>query len=391
MKKIIGFLIAGMMLLSSSVLFAKEKTPVKNVKIGVLVADTTGSEALAFRDYYERYIAKVYKGTKFIYSERLEDASAEKTALENMIAQGCKAVISFSSADRPAQIEICEAAKVYYAVATGVLNEKEYEKYKSYKYYVGSIGPSLKTEFDVGYALAKHYIDQGYTKYLVYGGGYSLFVDMHVERTRGMIQAFVDSDPDTSFEGELFGGTFDLKGFKSKKYQLDYMDGFPGMPDSFFTTMADKVSKNPEVLLAVGVGFDFFAATIGAKKIKLASVDAYTDSYREAFATKQLDFIAGKFASSIGPIFIATMNAIDGHPLRNEEGNAFTIDQGYWYAADAKQFNTYYNAANSLKDPAYNKAILDKYLVSNNPSLTYKEFEDFVSAYSYEDIISLKK
>ena len=102
-----------------------------NVKIGVLVSDATSSEALAFRSYYTEYIAKAYD-VEFIYSDELTDAAGEKSAIDNFIVNNCKAVISFSSFDRPAQIDQCDAAGIYYAVATGTLTDEQYEDYKDY-------------------------------------------------------------------------------------------------------------------------------------------------------------------------------------------------------------------------------------------------------------------
>ena len=96
------------------------------VKIGVLVSDATSSEALAFRAYYTEYIAKAYN-VEFIYSDELSDAAGEKSAIDNFIVNNCKAVISFSSFDRPAQIDQCEAAGIYYAVATGTLTDEQYD------------------------------------------------------------------------------------------------------------------------------------------------------------------------------------------------------------------------------------------------------------------------
>ena len=55
-----------------------------SVKIGVLVADATGAEALAFRAYYEKYIAGAYD-VEFIYSEELNTADGEKNAIDNFI------------------------------------------------------------------------------------------------------------------------------------------------------------------------------------------------------------------------------------------------------------------------------------------------------------------
>jgi len=80
------------------------------IKIGVLVADVSGEEALGFRAYYEDYIAANYN-VEFNYTEQLTDAASEKSAIEKFAAQGCQAIISFSSSDRAMQIETCEANK----------------------------------------------------------------------------------------------------------------------------------------------------------------------------------------------------------------------------------------------------------------------------------------
>ena len=162
-----------------------------STKIGVLVADATGAEALAFRAYYEQYISKAYD-VEFIYSEELNTADGEKNAIDNFIVNNCKAIISFSSVDRPAQIEQCDAAGIYYAVATGTLTNEEYEEFKDYEYYVGAIGPSLNTEFQVGYDMAAYYIDQGMTRFGIFGGAVPYRTDMHIYRAAGMLTAMVE-------------------------------------------------------------------------------------------------------------------------------------------------------------------------------------------------------
>ena len=93
----------------------EEKKPTGDVKIGVLVQDVSGEEALGFRSYYENYIADQY-GVTFTYTDELKDAASEKSAIEKFASQGYQAVISFSSNDRALQIETCEENKIYYAV-----------------------------------------------------------------------------------------------------------------------------------------------------------------------------------------------------------------------------------------------------------------------------------
>lgn len=105
---------------------SKEETPEldmsETVKMGILVSDATSAEALAFRTYYTEYIQKQYN-VELIYSDELKDAAGETSAIDTFITNNCKAIISFSSFDRAAQIEQCEAAGVYYAVATGTLTD----------------------------------------------------------------------------------------------------------------------------------------------------------------------------------------------------------------------------------------------------------------------------
>ena len=164
----------------------------QTVKMGVLVSDATSAEALAFRSYYENYIQENYN-VEFVYSDELADSAGEKSAIDTMITNNCKAIISFSSFDRASQLEQCESAGIYYAVATGTLTDDEYETYKEYEYYVGAIGPSLETEYEAGYAMASYYIESGCTNFAIYGGAVPYYTDMHIYRVAGMIGAMVEA------------------------------------------------------------------------------------------------------------------------------------------------------------------------------------------------------
>ena len=48
-----------------------------------------------------------------------------------------------------------------------------------------------------------------------------------------------------------------------------------------------------------------------------------------------------------------------GVEIRDAEGNALALSQGYWVATSAEQFNEYYSVDSSKEDPAYTKAMLD--------------------------------
>ena len=162
---------------------AADEPALAPIKVGVLVADVSGEEALAFRAYYEEYLAPHYNVT-LTYTEQLADAAGEKAAIEQFAAQGYNAIISLSSSDRATQIETCAEYGLYYAIASG-MDEALYETYKENEYFVGQIGPSMTTEFEAGVAMGEYYKAQGVKKIGLYGA----FCPnpMHVYRLAGTL------------------------------------------------------------------------------------------------------------------------------------------------------------------------------------------------------------
>ncbi|MBR1757572.1 MAG: sugar ABC transporter substrate-binding protein [Lachnospiraceae bacterium] len=365
----------------------------QNVKIGVLVSDVTSAEALAFRAYYEEYIQEQYNVT-FMYSDELADAAAEASAIDNFIANNCKAIISFASADRPAQIEQCEQNGVYYAVATGTLTEEQYEQYKGYEHYVGAIGPDLYTEYMAGYNMAKYYLDQGYTKFGMFGGATPYYTEMHIYRAAGMLVAMCEAGNGTymgandmgSMIGAIYGAGCQLEPAVIGDVELvGYVAGYD-FDDAWFGKLA-AVANDPsvEVLLAVGSGQTAFAGFKQANQ-KLGDIDCYTADSVALMESGTLDYLAGKFSASIGPVFIAVLSAVQGHPIRTEEGNAFAISQGYWVATSAEQAKEYFEVDSSKTEPAYTRAMLDTLY-----GASYSDLEAFVQKYSFEEIKELAK
>lgn len=363
----------------------------KVVKMGILVSDTTTAEALAFRSYYEEYIQNQYN-VEFMYSDELKDAAGEASAIDNFIANNCKAVISFSSFDRPAQLTQCADAGVYYAVATGTLTEEQYEAVKNNEYYVGAIGPDLMTEYQTGYDMAKYFLDNGKTKFAIFGGAIPYYTDMHIYRAAGMLTAMCENGggdyKGASDMGAIIGQIYADGGIETATIGNVELVGYVGgydMDDAWFGKCAEMAQlPGLEVILAVGNGSDFFAAAKG-EGVEIASVDAYADSYKEAMEAGNLNYLAGKFSASIGPIFMATYSAVQGSPIRDSEGNALALSQGYWVATNADEFNEYYSVDSSKEEPAYTKAMLDTLYGAD-----YEKFVEFVSAYSFADIQGMK-
>lgn len=365
----------------------EEKDPTaETVKIGVLVSDVTSAEALSFRSYYENYIQKVYN-VEFMYSDELKDAAAEQSAIDNFIANNCKAIISFSSADRPAQIEKCEAEGIYYAVATGTLTADQYEQYKGYEHYVGAIGPDLMTEYQAGYDMAKNFLDKGYTKFGMFTGASVYFTEMHIYRAAGMLAAMCDAGNGNykgatgmDIVGVIFGDGGNVETGAIGSVQLNGVVSGYDFDDAWFGKLA-AVANDPEVeaLLAVGSGQTAFAGFKPEGKV-LGDIDCYTADSVGLMESGVLNYLAGKFSASIGPIFAATLSAVYGQPIR-DNGNALALSQGYWVTDDAATAKKYFDVDSSTTAPAYTKEMLDTLI-----GASYEDFAKFVAAYSFDEI-----
>ena len=364
-KKLVSMLIVGTMAVSMLAgCGAKKETgsdkseKKESAKIGVLVADVSGEEAQGFRSYYENYIADNYD-VEFSYTDALESAEDEKAAIEKFASQGCQAIISFSSSDRAQQIETCEKYGVYYAVASGVLDDQQYETYKTYEHFVGQVGPSNETEFEAGKDMGAYYKEAGVSKVALYGA----FVPnpMHVYRVAGVLAGLGctyggASDMD-AIVGQIFQDqTVDLSKVAGDVEVVAYLQGYG---DTTTDELNAAIQKTPDAFISVGMATTFFAQSLNEAGISFSDIDSFT-------ATKEgkLTYLSGKYSSSIGPVFALVMNAIDGNVIRDEDGNAPSISQKYLVATDVETFDKYYVSDNG-DSPIYDKETLDNIIGEN--------------------------
>lgn len=369
-KKLVSMLIVGTMAVSMLAgCGAKKETgsdkseKKESAKIGVLVADVSGEEAQGFRSYYENYIADNYD-VEFSYTDALESAEDEKAAIEKFASQGCQAIISFSSSDRAQQIETCEKYGVYYAVASGVLDDQQYETYKTYEHFVGQVGPSNETEFEAGKDMGAYYKEEGVSKVALYGA----FVPnpMHVYRVAGVLAGLGctyggASDMD-AIVGQIFQDqTVDLSKVGGDVEVVAYLQGYG---DTTTDELNAAIQKNPDAFISVGMATTFFAQSLNEAGISFSDIDSFTATNETAMKEGKLTYLSGKYSSSIGPVFALVMNAIDGNVIRDEDGNAPSISQKYLVATDVETFDKYYVSDNG-DSPIYDKETLDNIIGEN--------------------------
>ena len=370
MKKIIALLLVLCMVIGMTACAKEDGKEKKDLKIGVLVADVSGEEALAFRAYYENYLAPYYNVT-LTYTEMLEDAAGEKAAIEQFAAQGYDAVISLSSSDRATQIETCAEYKMYYAIASG-MDEALYEKYKTNEYFVGQIGPSMTTEFEAGVAMGQYYKNQGVKKIGVYGA----FIPnpMHVYRLAGLLVGlgltYNGASEMEAIAGQLYGG-FDINAVKGDVAIVSYIVGYS---DTMWDELGAALGQNIDAFLSVGMATTFFADMLNGAGVPYSDIDSFTAGNGKNIKEGKLTYLAGKYASSVGPIFAAVINACNGNAIRTPEGYALSISQDYLVATDAASFDAYYTADQG-DNPIINTELLDTII---GKGVTYEKFVAFV-------------
>ena len=368
MKKIVAMLLVVLMVLSMAAC-AGEKEP-KELKIGVLVSDVSGEEALAFRAYYEEYLAPHYNVT-LTYTEQLEDAAAEKAAIETFAAQGYHAVISLAARDRATQIETCAEYKMYYAIASG-MDDALYEQYKTNEYFVGQIGPSMTTEYEAGLAMGKHFKDLGVKNVGIYGA----FIPnpMHVYRLAGVLVGlgltYNGASEMEAIAGQLYAG-FDLNAVAGDVTVSAYIAGYT---DTMWDELGAACGAGIDAFISVGMATTFFAEMLNGFKVPYSDIDSFTAGNGTNIKEGSLVYLAGKYASSVGPIFAAVINACNGNAIRTAEGHALSISQGYLVATDAASFDECYGADQGDK-PIISTEILDTVI---GEGITYEQFAAIV-------------
>ncbi len=376
-KRIASAFCAMSLAVTATVSFAGCDAKKETVKIGVLVADVSGDEAVGFKNYYTEYVAKEYD-VEFIYSPALEDNAAAKTQVETFIGQNCKAVIDMADKDRAGLAKYCNDNEVYYAIASGMMSDEDWENCKSYEYFVGQVGPSMETEYQAGLAMGEYYKNtKNVSKVAIYGA----FTPnpMHLYRLAGVLTGLGDTYDGASAQGivgAVFGGGAQVDPSKiAGDVAVEYFAGFTDTSGDELDTI---LTKNVDAVISVGMATTFFTAKLNEKGVPFSDIDSFTTANGTAMNTGKLEYLAGKYSSSIGPVFAAIMSAINGAPIR-DNGNAISISQGYWVATSYEEFQRF-QSADSVSAPIFNKTELDKLIGTTEAPVSLETFKAAVEA-----------
>ena len=175
------------------------------------------------------------------------------------------------------------------------------------------------------------------------------------------------SDKD-AIVGQIFGDQgIDIAKVGAGNVQLTGY--FQGFGDTTFDELFGLLGQKPEAFLSVGMATTFFTDALNGAGVEFSDIDSFTAANGKAMSEGKLVYLAGKYSSSIGPIFAAVVNAVNGHPVRDAEGNALSISQGYLVAT--------YSTADQGDNPIFSKSVLDTVI---GDSVSYDSFVSLVTA-----------
>ena len=208
----------------------------------------------------------------------------------------------------------------------------------------------------------------------------------------GMKEALAEHGIEVSGDGDKDAKKFTWKRTENSDLPEDFQLVFVNN-QTWDTSLAltNPLSKyQPMAIISTCNGVEFCSDLIAAYSpaTENATLGGFSDNYRTAMENNTLHFLGIKHAASVGPIVAATYSALQGKPIRTENGEAIRIAQDYWLLHSLEEYDTM-KAIDNFENPAYKKSDYDKYLPYANENATFETFYDFVSKSSYEGVKSV--
>ncbi len=360
-------------------------------KIGVIVYNTADEEVLGFRDYLKGYIEKNFEMVEFVYSDSIRTQEQEMEFIQNACDSGVEGFMSFRTFDLKAEVELCEKNKAYYLLASGTVSDEEFDSVAANPWFLGMFGPGIELEYQAGLHMAKHFAKGLNNKrFLILSGGAGSGNEMHYQRTLGMLNGF------STIAGVTFGQRAEeLAASESTvtaaagPYTVTIVPGYLSTGDGFERAMNVYTMGQFDVVLAsLNIG-EFSSMVHGSK---LGMVDSYNTRNLQLFTNGTLDYLVGKYSSSVGPAFALMLNALTGYAGDfRDEGKAVKVAQSFWTSETADDYSTKYALSQSETMNAYNFGDLSAVCKAFNKDADLVHLIALAQANSYESVLARRE
>ena len=92
------------------------------------------------------------------------------------------------------QADTCAANDMLFIMYAAQPTETDKVDLEALDNFCGAVGPTTYNEAEVGYKLGKYYIEQGYTKYAIFGGSIAFGAETHAYRVAGILAAMIEDE-----------------------------------------------------------------------------------------------------------------------------------------------------------------------------------------------------
>lgn len=332
--------------------------PAEKVLIGVELYDPTESETLEIQKYFA-YLSENFN-VEFKYSEAIQDAEQEMKFIEDCAIAGCKGFYGYYNVSGFEQVSKVEELGMYFYGGTPEI----YEVVKNDEMYLGVVTGN-GSDYENGKALGQWVMDQGYTNVIYANGGADFGVGIFVERQAGFMEAIDDS------------------------VNVTVVRGFPS--DQFFADQAAALATpGLQAVVASFNGVDFWAqpiASAGLTDVKLATIGAINENYKNAFENNQLSFLVAGNLQTVGFGVASILNAIDGNAdIYKEDGTAISYSVPAYNITSVDEIKTILDIQTNEK--IFSADDLKSLILSLNPSANLETLKALADSKSKENILA---
>ena len=390
-NRIKKFMIAGSAFLlclgTGTSAFAEEIVDTANMdtyKIGVVVYSIQDEQVVAFREYLRDYIGVCFPDVEFIYSGAVNNEEEEMQFLQDAADAGVKGILSFSSYNLEEEVDFCAENEIYYIRAASSESDENFAKVEDNPYFLGCVGPGIEMEYEAGYDMGKYFTENKETdEYFILSGGAAYGVEMHLQRSEGILDAIEEAySIDLGDKKEILSATEPVS-VEEGGVKLCIV---PGFLDSELYSEAAKEAyqEHPYKQVLSVIPISNLADTVA--DASLGVIDCYSTENLILYTQGTLQYLTGKFSSTVAPSFAAMYNALTGYAEDfREDGKAFSLTQGFWTSTDRQDYEEKYALSCSIAMNAYSAEDIASVCKKLNPDATMGDLRGLSDAYTFED------
>ena len=390
MKKLTALILALLLCLGAVACGQPAQQPASEVhQIGVIVYNLGDAEVASFREYLQGYIEQNFEIVKFVYSGSITSQEEEMAFIRDACENGVEGFLSFRTYDLAAEVALCEQYKAFYLLASGTVTDEEFEAVADNPYFLGIFGPGEEAEHEAGRAMAEHFVTGHNAKrFFILSGGAAQGNEMHYQRTLAILEVLL-SQPKVNFTGSIdkFARSDKLNSYTVADITITLCPGYIARDESAFNTAKDALSTGGyDVAMAVLPPADLYRYLGGAV---LGVVDSFNSTNQKLFAEGKMDYVVGKYSSSVGPAVMLMLNAVLGYAGDfRDQGRAVNVTQGFWVAEGADEYNEKYSLSTSASMIAYSYEDLAQVCRYYNANASLADLIALAEACSYEDVLA---